>query len=412
VIVERDGVVLYASEGFARLAGTNVERVVRPCTYQGAPAQLIGLRARREQSFRELIEQIPDLIAVHRRGSIVYANPALLAYLGRPDVASMVGRSILELVHPDDRGRLAERLRKLAASGLPGAAETMRHLRADGTVTLLDCSSVPIDFEGAPATLVLGRDVTDQRQTQERGLEAELFASIGMLAAVVNHELSNPLGTLDLNAAQLERYLAPLVRPEPGLPPAQLTPTARTRLATSLDDLRHGLDRMMDVAKDFKALTGIGAGQVLLGPVDLPAVVGSASRLAAAELRGRCSLDLRLRPVAPVRGQSGRLGQVVLNLIVNAAQAPPPRVRRLVQVRTHEIPAGARLTVEDDGEGVHPELVERIFEPFFTTKTGGEGSGLGLAVCRSIVTGFGGTIDVHASELGGARFEVDLPRWE
>ena len=116
--------------------------------------------------------------------------------------------------------------------------------------------------------------------------------------------------------------------------------------------------------------------------------------------------------VPAVRAHAGRLGQVVLNLLVNAAQAPAgatPAAPHVVRVRTAAEPGQVLIDVDDSGAGVPAELEQRIFEPFFSTKASSRGSGLGLSISRSLVESFGGTIELARSDLGGARFRIRLP---
>ena len=116
--------------------------------------------------------------------------------------------------------------------------------------------------------------------------------------------------------------------------------------------------------------------------------------------------------IPPVQGNAARLGQVFLNLIINAAQAIAPGRAEENEIRvTARLGELGRVTVDvsDTGSGIAPEVLERIFEPFFTTKPVGEGTGLGLAVCRSVVTSMGGDITVESQMGRGTTFRITLP---
>ena len=108
-----------------------------------------------------------------------------------------------------------------------------------------------------------------------------------------------------------------------------------------------------------------------------------------------------------MRANAGRMGQVVLNLLVNAAEALRDVRGRRIRTSTRHVRGKVTVDVEDDGPGVSDEIASRVFEPFFTTKS--TGTGLGLSICQSIVTSFGGTIELGRSEWGGALFRVRLP---
>ena len=393
-----------------------VEAAARPCQLGGSAARVLAVRdvtaargavddlAGSERRFRALIEQIPDLVAVHRGGTLIYANPALHRYVGSHGDLAVVGRSVVELTHPDDRPRVAARIRRMLESGAPEPAEVFRHVHADGTIGLVETSSVPIELDGTPAILAIARDVTDRIAVEQRLVEAELMASIGRLAAAVNHEINNPLSYLLLVQDQLGGDVQRLagVRPTDG---GYLDVLAR--LVAHLDELREGLARVATIAHDFKALTRVQAET--LEAVDLRTVIPSAARIAGAEIRQRARLELALADVPAVRAHAGRLGQVVLNLLVNAAQAAPAAGDRAIRVSTGTAGDRVLIDIDDNGPGVAPEIAPRIFEPFFTTKATGHGTGLGLAICRSIVTSFGGTIELSRGDLGGARFRITLP---
>jgi two-component system, NtrC family, sensor kinase len=142
--------------------------------------------------------------------------------------------------------------------------------------------------------------------------------------------------------------------------------------------------------------------------VDVCALIPSAVRIARVELQGRAQVELALAPVPRVRASAGRLGQVILNLLVNAGQAPPASGVHRIRVSTRAEAGHVLIDVDDNGPGIPAALVSRIFEPFFSTKPGGQGSGLGLSIARGLVERFGGTLEHAPSELGGARFRIRL----
>ena len=125
---------------------------------------------------------------------------------------------------------------------------------------------------------------------------------------------------------------------------------------------------------------------------------------------GRAELVTDLPDLPPVRGSVGRLGQVLLNLLVNAVQALPEGDARHQRI---EISAVRRddtvvLTVRDSGQGIAPEVLPHVFDPFFTTKPRGVGTGLGLFICKELVTGMGGTIAVDSKPNEGTTFTIEL----
>ena len=125
------------------------------------------------------------------------------------------------------------------------------------------------------------------------------------------------------------------------------------------------------------------------------------------KLKYHCTLDVQLGVLRPFMAQSGRLEQVVINLLSNAADAIP--TRGTIIVKTWAEPSSVCLSVTDDGQGMPPELVKRVFEPFFTTKDVGKGTGLGLSISMGIIEDHRGTIDLNSAVGRGTTFTVKLP---
>jgi PAS domain S-box-containing protein len=395
-----------------------VEIVSRMCTYQGEPARLTAIRdisvTRRgldelrasELRFRQLIEALPEMVLVHRRGQFVYGNPHLHEYMGFSDQESLQQHSVASLIHPDDLAKVRARM-ALVGNGERGQLETFRHLHADGRIGLVELVSAPVEWDGEPATLTLGRDVSQTKEMEQRLVEAELLATVGRLAAAVNHEMNNPLTYLSMTSDQLSTDVAgiaaALARGDLASAQADLA-----QLGESATELRDGIRRVVEIAGDFKTLTSVRAQRP--EPVDVAKVVASAARIAAAEILEHAELAVEIAAVPQVRAHAGRLGQVVLNLLMNAAQASPANDSgHVVRVRTSTEASYVLIDVDDNGTGVPPELRQRIFEAFFSTKPSSRGSGLGLSISRGLVESFGGTLEVARSDMGGARFRIRLP---
>jgi signal transduction histidine kinase len=148
-----------------------------------------------------------------------------------------------------------------------------------------------------------------------------------------------------------------------------------------------------------------------MGAVDLQEVVDSTLRMAANHLKQRARVVRAYEEVPPVRGSATRLGQVVLNLVINAAHALPEERasdnQLTVTLRQEE--SAAKLAISDTGCGIPEDVLPRIFDPFFTTRASTGGTGLGLSLCRTIVTSFGGNISVRSEVGKGTTVEVALP---
>jgi signal transduction histidine kinase len=243
----------------------------------------------------------------------------------------------------------------------------------------------------------------DQERMREQLLVSERMASAGMLAAGVAHEINNPLAVAVTNVDYVADVLASLAAIVPGRPEVD-------EACEALRDAGEGLRRIRDIVLDVKLFSR--PLDSAASALDVCKVLDSSSRMAWNEIRHRAQLVKEYASVPPVDANEARLGQVILNLIVNAAHAigeghAESNVIRLV-AKTDD--AGwAVIEVTDSGCGIPPRNLERIFDPFFTTKPVGVGTGLGLSICHRIVSELGGRIEV-ASEVGkGTTFRLLLP---
>jgi CheY-like chemotaxis protein/two-component sensor histidine kinase len=177
-----------------------------------------------------------------------------------------------------------------------------------------------------------------------------------------------------------------------------------------LDEAIHGAMRMQNIVRDLKTFSRVDDEQ--RGNVDVRAVLESSINICWNEIRHRATLKRDFGKTPPVDANESRLGQVFLNLLINASQAMPERGVRenRITVRTFTDDQGwALIQVVDNGTGIEPGRMSRVFEPFFTTKAISEGTGLGLSICRNIIRDAGGTIEVQSELGGGTIFVVRLP---
>jgi PAS domain S-box-containing protein len=359
-----------------------------------------------EGGFRRVVEQHPDMVMVHRGGVILFANPVLLRYLGYAELSQVVGTRTAELWPTRSLGAQTvwEALGEPGPMSVPWSS--LPHVRPDGSVGVVEVVSLPTEFDGQPATLTIARDVHARKQQAQRLVAAELMASVGRLAAAVNHEINNPLTYLAITGALVAKEIeaAHAALSEHRLTDAEL---ALEHAAERTAELREGTERVTDVARDFKALSSVHSDR--LEVLDVRELIPSTVRIAQVEVLGRAQIELRLPAVAPVRVNPGRLGQVLLNLLVNAAQAMPETGKHVILVSTSHSGPDVVIDVDDNGPGIPAENADRVFEPLFSTKQVGPASGLGLPISRDLVEAMGGTLTLEGSPLGGARFRIRLP---
>jgi len=237
-------------------------------------------------------------------------------------------------------------------------------------------------------------DITDVRATEAQLVVADRFASIGALAAGVAHEINNPLAAAVANLDLVERSL------ETGRPLAFL----RDRLR----DASEGAARVASIVRDLMMFSRADDTR---RTVDVANVLDSAVRLLTHDLKHRARVERSYAPVAAVYANEARLGQVFLNLLRNAIEALPNEDLERNAIRLGIVTEGSRLviSISDTGVGIPVEARSQIFAPFFTTKRAGRSNGLGLAICRRIVTDLGGEIDFDSEPGAGSTFRVSLP---
>jgi signal transduction histidine kinase len=239
--------------------------------------------------------------------------------------------------------------------------------------------------------IAIGQDLTLVRSLQAAAEHAERLAGIGRLVAGVVHELNNPLTAVNMYSDVLVEKLT-----HAGHDPADVEKVRAIREA--------GM-RIQKLARDLVAYARPASARA--ETVDLAEVVDEAVRLAKPALKEHSAVvEKRLAPAPPVEGSRSSLVQVVVNLVRNAAQAIPEGGRVTIALAPEE--GGVRLTVEDDGAGMEPDVEARAFEPFFTTKGAG-GIGLGLPIVQGIVERHGGAVELATAPGRGTRVAVKLP---
>ncbi len=383
----------------------------------GATAQAAAVRvqadaeeaARRAQaSFRTVIEISADLIVLHREGHVLYANPAAARAVGVGSADELVGMPFLELFHLDDRSSAAAHVMVPATSIKPGTVG-LRWRRKDGGYRTTEAIAASVDFAGRGAALLVARDVTERVAFQYQLLQRDRMAALGTLSAGVAHEINNPLTYLLVN---LDHVLRRLRAASASDDPFAALANDSGGLAGLVLSLQHSVDGANRVRQIVRDLLTFSQGNVeQRGITDVRGIVESAVQMAWHEIRHRARLTKSLGDVPPVDANEGRLGQVFLNLLVNAAQAIPEgnadknEIRVSTRTDTH---GSAVIEVSDTGSGIAPEDMPCIFDPFFTTK-GENGTGLGLAISHGTVRGLGGDIQVSSVPGKGSTFRVVLP---
>nr|WP_240360569.1 ATP-binding protein [Pyxidicoccus caerfyrddinensis] len=368
-----------------------------------------ALRVRTETTLRRteagvhlLIEAFPDPVMVHvGDGVLLSVNPALVQYLGYREPSELVGRHVLELVRPEDRGAAQLHLGQAMEGHRSARAVEMPLVRKDGEVVVADLVTLAVVVDGAPARVTVARDFTERKRTQAQLMLTDRMASMGLLAAGIAHELNNPLAYVLSNLDYLHSTVGPRSRP--------LTHDELVECRQVLDDAREGAERMRQIVRQLRVFSRVEDGKE--EAVDVHRVLDSVTQMAASTVRARARLVKEYGEVPTVKGNEGKLFQVFLNLVINAAHAIDEGQSETNEIRlTTYLDEGGHVmvVVRDTGHGIPPEHLRRIFDPFFTTKAAGVGTGLGLSICDTIVNGMGGHISVESSVGAGTTFRVAL----
>ena len=281
-----------------------------------------------------------------------------------------------------------------------------------------DGSEIPVADSCAPITtsdgivsgaVLVFRDLTGEHKTaasqtqyQQQLILADRMASVGTLAAGVAHEINNPLTYVTAN---LDLAIEEIRALSGGSASGRMKD-----LEELLLEAREGNARVTKIVRGLKTFSRIEEERSTV--VDLIAVLDLSINMAFNEIRHRARLVKQYGKLPFVDGDDARLGQVFINLLVNAAQAMPEGETEANEIRvvtSTDTLGQAVVEIRDTGPGIAPSVLTRIFDPFFTTKAVGVGTGLGLAICHNIITGMHGQISVK-SELGkGTTFRVALP---
>ena len=313
---------------------------------------------------------------------------------------SLVGSNILDFPGGDHQVALRRAFERLRATGEPQGFDASATL-PDGGEIWFSTRLGPVKQEGQLSGVVMvSRDVSEKKQTELHLMIADRMASVGTLAAGVAHEINNPLASvianLDMALQDVMSFAGHATLP--------------ADLADELQDARVAADRVREIVRDLKIFSR--AEEDKQGPVDVHHVLDSTIRMAWNELRHRAKLIKNYGRVPLVAANESRLGQVFLNLIINAVHALPSGnydANKITISTTVDAQGRVVVGIADTGSGIPPEVRPRLFTPFFTTKPVGVGTGLGLAISHKIITQLGGTITFDTEVGQGTEFRVTLP---
>lgn len=359
----------------------------------------------REQFLEAIIENIPDMIFVKDAKDLRFIrfNRAAEQLLGYQR-DELIGKNDYDFFPKEEADFFTAKDRAVLDKGeMLDIADERIQTKAFGE-RILHTKKIPVvSEEGEPQYLLgISEDITEKKRLQARVAENDRMASVGLLAAGVAHEINNPLTFMLLNLRLVTDRLSKL----------ENAPDAQVQVknaAAKLEQVIDGAHRVKEIVRDLMTFSR-AQPDTAGGPVEVNAVLDRVVNMAKNEIRYRAQLVKNYGDIPRVLGSEGRLAQVFLNLIINAAHAIEDGAPEDNEIRLKTYNDTQHLIVEvhDTGHGISQEHQQRVFDPFFTTKEPGSGCGLGLSICRNIVESIGGTINISSGQ-GGTAVAVHLP---
>jgi PAS domain S-box-containing protein len=363
-----------------------------------------------EERYRQLVELMPDGVAIHQDGVVQYANPAAARVIGVQDHHQLVGQVLLNWVHPDSLPLVKERLRTMHQDGRAVPLVEEKFLRVDGTGVEVEVAAIPFLVRGRRLVQVVFRDISERKRAQEdlQRLNVELEQRVAQRTAEleaanheleafsssVSHDLRAPLRTLaGFSQALLEDY------------GSQLDDTGRDHLRR----IDAAAQRMARLIGDLLQLARVSRAELNRGPVD---VTGLAQEILAEFKRAEPSsvVETVVEPGLQADADPLLLRVVMENLLGNAWKFTSRHGRARIGLSGREEGGQTVFVVCDDGAGFDMRYVDRLFGPFQRLHTQEEfpGNGVGLATVQRVVRRHGGRVWAEGRVEGGATFSFTL----
>ncbi|MCW8907922.1 MAG: PAS domain S-box protein [Sedimenticola sp.] len=363
-----------------------------------------------EERYRTLVNSAPFGVFVQCRGKFVFANPKVIELLGANTLEQLVGKEVLDFIHPDSRKAVGERIRKLNIERKPVPAQQSTWLRLDGSEFKGEATAVPHVHEDEPGALVILQDVTARKEAETQLIKArkeavEANRAKSAFLAAMSHEIRTPMNGV-IGMVEI---------------------LSQSRLSSHQKDIvntiRKSASTLLTIIDDILDFSKIEAGRMTLdnAPVSISDIVeGLCNSLVPVAASKNVDLSLFVSPDIPGRLMADelRLRQLLYNLVGNAIKFSAGSEERMgevsvrVEIATTD-PLSLVFRISDNGIGIKPEILENLFTPFTqaevsTTRRFG-GSGLGLAICKRLTDLMNGEVCAESVYGEGSEFTVTLP---
>ena len=366
--------------------------------------------------FRALVECSSDAIFLTDFDSaqFVEVNQEACRLFGysADELKGKTGRQL----HPPELGDVVDEISRDLVDKGSAWRPAVRFIRKDGTSFSGELRSHCYEFEDKKLYVAFIRDLSfqdarerelqeaygDLRETQSQLVHSARLAAVGQLAAGIAHEVNNPAAYVMTNLEVLAGRLSTIDRHS-----AEDVSEFFRDATESIVDCLEGLERISAIVKGLKAFARIDHKDI--EEVSINDVVTTATNLVRPQTRHAATVELQLEASHLIVADRGKIVQVVVNLLLNAAQAIDEGTGGRISVTTRDTPDGCLLNISDDGPGIPEHLTTQIFDPFFTTKPVDKGTGLGLSLCSDILNQHRASIRVRRQERG-ANFEIQFPK--
>ncbi len=386
---------------------------------------------RSEARYRTVLNNSLDIVALFSDDYLLqFVTPNVYDTLGYRS-EELIGRPISEIIDRRDRDEIVRKLAMLRARPAQPVVLEASVRRPDGGFAHVE-ARVRVTEPGSDGSTLIcnARDITARKELEamrQQLIRADKLAAVGQLAAGVAHEVNNPASYIYTNLFVLREYvthfdelyarLNAAIETEPDRAPLYRAIAGDADLPALIQDMKHmidvnlqGMDRISNIVRELRMFSRDEADNIEY--INLPETIEAAIHLVRNQIDHIAALEVDIdKDVAGILCDRGKLSQVLVNILVNAAHAVAENPHRdnVVGLKCSNTPGGVVISISDTGPGMTQEVQSRIFEPFFTTKKAQKGTGLGLWLCEEIVRKLGGSLEVWSRVGEGSTFHINLP---